>query len=68
MEKDVLSEYTGDNVSKLNLTPRKFEITGRLIISDPDTACESIKNLDKVNGSVAMVVEGKKSEKSKEIW
>lgn len=51
---EYLREYA---VSKLNLYPRTFNVTGELVLSDPITGCTTINNEDEVKGKVALVLD-----------
>ena len=51
----VIGEYPE---SKLNLLPRNFNITSRLVIGSPSTGCKSFINSKQLRGNIVLVTEG----------
>lgn len=45
--------------SKLNLNPRKFNVTSRWVMGDPSTGCKPLKNIDEVANNIVVLYEGK---------
>jgi hypothetical protein len=38
--------------TRLDILPKTFNLTGRLVLADPTPACGDLKNADKVRGNI----------------